>query len=581
MGLVVSLYRYPIKGFRGENLQEIMLRQGEGIPGDRIIGITRGQAARNGAPFHQLTTNPDLVHYKPETVGNELGLVEAGKSGAVNLFSDMRQLRHVFGAPAEVVRREDGLGHWDFDDSMLSIINISTVAVLSAKVGMPMDPMRFRANIYIEAEPFSEFKWLGGEIQVGDACLSIIRPIKRCSATSVNPGNGQRDINTPAQLNRHFGHIYCGVYAQVERSGKIKPQDRLVPTGIRHPARLATAASVPKAPPVASWPRPARVAEVTEEAPGIRSLWLEDPLAALGSLDAIKPGQHIALHGLTQAGDWRRYMVSSREAGRLRITVKRDAGLGSQALHQLSPGQVITMTGPFGPETLNTNGKAMLFLSAGIGITPTITKLKALAEVRYTKPVRIIHAVRHPDELALWNEVKDIAHNLPGSALTLHLTGSQGKIENAVRGRPDIPALMKEAAQLSAEVHVCGPGAFQSSVASAAGLEGIYQRLFMDSFASPNSAVDLKPIPPGGPFSVTFKKSGMTAQWRPENGSLLDFAESKGLVLPAHCRAGLCQTCACEIVEGQVFPLAGQPQEQSRHALLCCAVPSGDITLDC
>ena len=262
MGRVISLHRYPIKGFRGESLSKVLLRQGEGVPGDRVLGIAKGQAAGNGAPFHQLTTNPDLVHYRPEPAGSELGLVEVGKSGGANLFSDTQLLRQIFGEQAKVVKREDRLGHWDFDDSMLSIINVATVAALSAKVGVPIDPMRFRANIYVEAEPFAEFNWLGREVQIGEACLSIIRPIKRCSATSVNPGSGERDINMPAQLNRYFGHIYCGVYAQVERGGQIKPQDRLAPTEVLYPARLVTAASVPKAPPVVNWPRPVLIAEV-------------------------------------------------------------------------------------------------------------------------------------------------------------------------------------------------------------------------------------------------------------------------------------------------------------------------------
>lgn len=581
MGRVVSLYRYPVKGFAGEVLDSVRLRQGEGVPGDRVVGITKGPMANYSAPFHQLTTNADLVHFQRQPAGESLSLVDPRAGDGLDLLASPQRLRQVFGDQAEVVWRDDRLGHWDFDDSMLSIINISTVAALSARLGIEVDPMRFRGNIFIETEPFIEFTWLGQGIQIGEVCLSIVRPIKRCAATSVNPATGERDINTPAQLNRHFGHLYCGVYAQVELDGEIRPQDPISRTQQYFPAKLATAVSVPKAPPVANWPRPVRIDEVVEEAEGIRSLWLRDPLAGLGSLAAILPGQHIALHGLTKAGDWRRYTISAREADRLRITVKRDSGVGSRALHQVVAGDVLTLSGPFGPETLNAQSPATLILSAGIGITPTITKLKGLIDAGYTHPVRVVHSVRRWQELALWDEVKALAACLPGCSVALHITGSAGAIADAQPQRPDIAALMQEAARNSADIHLCGPLAFQSSVQALAVQAGVAERLHMDSFVAPDSAVEMRPIPESGPFTVTFKRSGITTEWQPHNGPLLEFAEAKGLVLAAHCRAGLCLTCECSLLEGQTLSLLDPVRARERHVLLCASVPSSDIVLDC
>ncbi|MFJ4156868.1 MOSC domain-containing protein [Pseudomonas sp. NPDC089752] len=581
MARVISLYRYPVKGFRGETLDQVALRRGEGVPGDRVIGITRGIATAGTAPFHQLTTNADLVHYRPERRADTLGLTEAKSGDAINLFNDLPRLRQAFGEQARVIHREDRLGHWDFDDSMLSIINVATVAALSDRLGVPVDPMRFRGNIYIEAEPFIEFSWLGQGVQLGGACLSIIRPIKRCSATSVNPQTGERDINTPAQLNRLFGHIYCGVYAHVEAGGQVRPFDSVRVSGHDYPRRLAIAVSVPKAPPVANWPRPALVVKVTEEAMGIRSLWLRDPMAHLGALDAIKPGQHIAVHGLTKAGDWRRYTISGHKGDRLRITVKRDTGVGSRALHEQVAGELIQITGPFGPETVDTCSPAIFILSAGIGITPTISKLQALVDAGYDKPVRVIHTIRGRRELALWDEVKQLAALLPYCVPALHITGQGEPAGDALLGRPDLAALMLEAARLSADIHLCGPETFQSSVLAMATEAGIAARLHMDSFVTPDSAVEMRPIPDSGPFAVTFKRSGITAQWQPQEGPLLQFAEAKGLVMAAHCRAGLCQTCECRVLEGEVLSLSEAGRARREHALLCCMVPASDVVLDC
>ncbi|GAB7529178.1 hypothetical protein PS3A_15870 [Pseudomonas sp. 3A(2025)] len=564
MGHVVSLYRYPVKGFHGEALDSVSLTCGQGVPGDRVAGISRGPVAKNAAPFYQLTTHENLVHYRSS-----------------DLLSDPARLREVFGEQADVIKREDGLGHWDFDDSMLSIINVNTVKALAAKMGVPVDPMRFRGNIYIEAAPFSEFGWLGQGVQFGETCLSIIRPIKRCRATSVHPQTGEVDMNTPAQLNRHFGHLYCGVYAQVEHGGTLMPGDTVRASAERFPAKLAIAATVPKAPALVLWPRPAKVVDVIEEATGIRSLWLQDPLAVLGSLNDIKAGQHIALHGLTDTGVWRRYTVSGREGDRLRITVKREAGEGSQAIHALKAGQSVVLSGPFGPDTLDLDSPAILILSAGIGITPTTTKLQALADARYTRPVRVVHSVRFSHELALWGEVGAIAQRLGKAETMLHITQDADGVENAVAGRPDITALITEAARTNAAIHVCGSEGFQAHVLAIATEAGVAQRLHMDSFATPDTAVEMRPIPDGGPFTVTFKRSGIVAQWQPQDGPLLNFAESRGLVVPAHCRAGICQTCECALIEGKVFSLTGPSRSRNGHALLCAAVPVGDAVLDC
>lgn len=581
MGHVVSLHRYPIKGFQGETLDRVTLTCGAGVPGDRVAGISRGPVARNAAPFYQLTTHESLVHFRSGTHGGALTLHARASGDSGDLLSDPARLREAFGAQAGVVQREDGLGHWDFDDSMLSIINVNTVKALADKMGVPVDPMRFRGNLYIEAEPFSEFDWLGRGVQFGETCLSIIRPIKRCRATSVNPQTGEVDMNTPAQLNRHFGHLYCGVYAQVERGGTLTPGDCVKLTSERFPGKLAIATTVPKAPAVVSWPRPARVVDVIEEATGIRSIWLEDSLAALGSLDDIKAGQHIALHGLTDTGLWRRYTVSGREGDRLRITVKRETGEGSRAIHGFKVGQSVRLSGPFGPDTLDLDSPAILILSAGIGITPTTTKLKALADARYHKPVRIVHSVRFGHELALWGEVGAIAQRLGDVSTVLHVTQDQDAVENAVAGRPDIAALITEAARMNAAIHVCGSEGFQVQVLAIATQAGVAGRLHMDSFATPDTAVDMRPIPDSGPFTVTFKRSGIVATWQPKDGPLLHFAESKGLVVPAHCRAGLCQTCECAVVEGGVYSLSEASRTRKGHALLCAAVPVGDVVLDC
>ncbi len=581
MAHVVSLFRYPIKGFEGEKLDSVPLEHGEGFPGDRALAITRSGAVAGAAPYQQLTTNPSLVHFLPGKNAGAATLHERQPMHRGDLLTDPELLAELFGAQARVVHREDRLGHWDFDDSALSIINVRTVEALSTLMGVAVDPMRFRGNIYIDAEPFSEFGWLGRGVDFGRARLSIIRPIKRCRATSVNPDTGELDMNIPAQLNRHFGHMYCGVYAQVEQAGTVLSGDEILDTQVHYAERLVVAAKVPRAPALVTWPRPAEVVEILEEAPGIRSVWLRDPLAVLGSLETFVAGQHVAVHHLTGDGTWRRYTVSGIEGDRLRITVKQGSGAGSRAIHALEVGQRLHLTGPSGPDTFSLDAPANLFLTAGIGITPTITKLKALAQANYPHPVHVVHTVRCSDDLALWNEVTTLVGQLSKGTIALHVTQGKSGIEGAIKYRPDITALVTDAANGRAAIHVCGPEVFQGQIQSSAVQADAVDRLHMDSFATPDSPVEMRKIPECGPFIVTFSRSGISAAWHPSDGPLLSFAEAKGLVLPAHCRAGLCQTCGCAVLDGEIQTLTDSPITKAGYAFLCAAIPGSDITLDC
>lgn len=581
MAHVVSLFRYPVKGFEGEKLDRVSLEYGKGFPGDRAVAITRSGTVAGAAPYQQLTTNSALVHFVP---GKSLGAATLHERQSVirgDLLTDPELLAEFFGVQARVVHQNDCLGHWDFDDSALSIINVRTVQALSKLVGATIDPMRFRGNIYIDAEPFSEFGWLGKGVDFGHSRLSIIRPIKRCRATSVHPQTGELDMNIPAQLNRHFGHMYCGVYAQVEQAGSLQPGDRISGTQAHYGERLAIAAKVPRAPALTTWPRPAEVVEIVEEAPGIRSVWLRDPLAVLGSLDSFVAGQHVAVHHLAVDGTWRRYTVSGIKGDRLRITVKQGSGAGSQAIHALETGQRLHLTGPSGSDTFSLDAPANLFLTAGIGITPTITKLETLAQANYPHPVHVVHTVKCSDELALWNEVITLVGQLSEGSSALHVTQALNGDGGAIKGRPDITALVTDAVGRGAAIHVCGPEGFQSQIENSVIQADAADRLYMDSFATPDSPVEMRKIPDGDSFKVTFARSGVSVTWQPTDGTLLSFAEAKGLVLPAHCRAGICQTCECAVFDGKIIQLIDSCRAKTGYALMCASVPGSDISIDC
>jgi GntR family transcriptional regulator / MocR family aminotransferase len=124
-------------------------------------------------------------------------------------------------APPVLVRSRGG--HFmDKPDNVISLINLATVRSLEQQWGVDIDPLRFRANIYIDgARPWEEFDWVGKEIRIGDAVFAVDRKNGRCGATNVNPTTARRDLDIPSSLRATVGHKNLGVYLIVRDGGEV------------------------------------------------------------------------------------------------------------------------------------------------------------------------------------------------------------------------------------------------------------------------------------------------------------------------------------------------------------------------
>ena len=580
---------YPVKGLSGLD-RSVAVIDGRGLPDDRRWAITTGALPLNpkGAwtpcqAFQRLTILPTLTEVEVTEERGSLTLRRAGMDtiimpGATKPDGD--QVKAMFGPTARLVKAAAGrfeTGYWDHADAELSIINLNTVEVIARAVGRPVDPGRFRGNLYVRAPAWSEFGWLGRSFSLGDAQLAVMRPIDRCRATSVDSATGKSDINIPAELMRRFGHMFCGVYATVLKGGKIEPGDRLAPLVDAAPVDLRPAIGQPTAPDLASWPRVARVREVLHEADDIRSVWLDDPLVASGSLNSFRAGQHLRIDAFGgKGGVWRAYSISGRDRGGVRITVKRGKGAGSRAIHNLQAGDELLMSGPFGTAVLGHDSHPVLLASAGIGVTPHVAMLRELAALRDSRRVDVIHVARSECDLALWGDIVACVDALPDARATLCLT----------KGKPDLrPAadeIASHAEQSNAVLYVCGPAGFMQAVCAAARHAGITDdRIVTETFATPDVDTSFRDPPLPGPFAVRFRRSGIDATWTAADGTLLDLAEQHGLTPAAHCRAGICGTCRQKVTVGRTA-LLGSPAhvDSDGTTLLCCSVPEEDIIIE-
>jgi uncharacterized protein len=245
---IASLYRYPVKGLSPESLPRVVLGVGQTLPADRCYAIENGPSGFDPALpvwmpktyFLMLMRNERLARLQThfEDLSNFLTIREAGKVAACGNLetSEGRAAIEAFFAtnfadelkgPPKVI---SGNGH-SFSDvakKVVSIINLGSVAAIENIVGLPVHPLRFRANLYVSGWPaWHEFALLGQTLAIGDARLRIVKRIVRCAAVNVDPHTGARDLDIPPTLMRHLGHAECGVYAKVIAAGTIGVGDAI------------------------------------------------------------------------------------------------------------------------------------------------------------------------------------------------------------------------------------------------------------------------------------------------------------------------------------------------------------------
>lgn len=244
-GTVAALYRHPVKGFTPERLDAALLEAGAAFPCDRLYAVENGPSGFNPAApaflskqkFTVLAAIPALA--RARTVYDEAsGTISVSAEGAPGFAGGLKDEAGRAGFAAWLERfipDEDRRGplrvlegpgaHRFMDDAAgaVSLINLASVRDLAARLGRPVDPLRFRANVHVEGwAPWAEFSLApGAVVRLGGAEARVVKPIVRCVATHVDPSTGERDVDLTPALHANYGHLCCGLYLQVAWGGDV------------------------------------------------------------------------------------------------------------------------------------------------------------------------------------------------------------------------------------------------------------------------------------------------------------------------------------------------------------------------
>ena len=256
VGRVESLWRYPVKSMRGEELQEAFVGFA-GVYGDRFYAF-HSSAAQKGFPYLTGREKEQMLLYRPayRHAGRmvkppNLAEAEALGPGITPVYPDDADLAvdlqtpsgdllaiddpRLVGMLREDLRERHELtllrSHRAMTDCRpISLFSLQTCQQLSHELGAELDKRRFRANVYVELESaagFGENEFVGRTLQVGfKTVIAVIDRDPRCKMITLDPESAESNPELMRLVARaHDGK--AGVYGAVLVEGTVRPGDRV------------------------------------------------------------------------------------------------------------------------------------------------------------------------------------------------------------------------------------------------------------------------------------------------------------------------------------------------------------------
>ena len=475
-----------------------------------------------------------------------------------------------------------------------ALFEVTQPRVTCFRVGIRMNDPRMPALLVAHRRPGFYFRVLqAGEVGAGDDIVKVAGSPERITVADIDallylPGHSreqiERAVRVPA-LSEGWQASFRAILDQESTSENIEGNPGL--------------ANEEQAP---EWPgfKPMRIERIHKESNSVTSFVLVPPEGELPFV--AQPGQFVVVRLPVDPDKppvLRSYSLSDLPAAdHFRISVKSELnGIASSFLcNRVREGDVLDVSAPRGRFTLRSGENPVVLLSAGVGATPVLSMLHALAAERSQRQVWWIYGARSRDDHPFAEESRSLLEQLSRrrSCIVYSRPTATDRVgvEFDASGHVEVALLEKLGVPRNGDYYLCGPPSFLQSMGE--GLrnwgvptENVHMEIFgaLEAITPGVARVDhtphLPPGPPGPGPSVSFARSGISVAWDPKFGSLLELAEACDVPVRWSCRTGVCHTCLTGLIAGSIT-YAPEPLERpaAGNALVCCSQPNSDLIVD-
>jgi len=477
-----------------------------------------------------------------------------------------------------------------------ALFEVTQPRVTCFRVGIRMNEPRMAALLVSSGRPGFYFRVLReGEVGEGDEIVKVGEAGERMTVAEINallylPNHARDRLERPLRIEA----LPSGWRGSFE--ALLQSQENAAATGN---AGLAPAAA---AHPASPGFQSLAVTSIDRESADVLSFTIES--ADGHQLPMALPGQYVVLR-LKPATDgptlFRSYSLSgpvSTERYRISVKIEPSGAAGNYLQERLRVGDRLDVSSPRGSFVLQSGERPAVLLSAGIGATPVLAMLHALATAHSTRQVMWLHTARDGQHHPFAGEVRSLMRALTNGRSHVSYTrpdsmDKTGENFNAT-GRLSQSVFIELGLPRDADVYLCGPTRFMADMRGAlTALSVAPERIHIEIFNGGESmtpgvvgAVTRVPHPPRdeastGPL-VSFARSGISAHWNASRyGSILEIAEACDVPVRWACRTGVCHNCESGLVSG---PVVYDPEPLDKPAdgnlLVCCSQPASDVVVD-
>ncbi|MBR0697278.1 MOSC and FAD-binding oxidoreductase domain-containing protein [Bradyrhizobium lablabi] len=477
-----------------------------------------------------------------------------------------------------------------------AVFEVTQPRVTCYRVGIRLNEPRMPALLTSSGRPGFYFRVLQeGEVGAGDEIVKVGEASERMTVAEVNallylPNHARDRLERALRIEALSPGWRASFEAlmQSETSAAGSGNAGLAPAAAAHPAAPGF--------------QPLAVAAIDQESADVLSLSMRHPDGQ--PLPQALPGQYLVLRLRRNDGGpplFRSYSLSgppSTERYRISVKIEPNGAAGNYLREHVRPGDSLDASSPRGSFILHSGERPVVLLSAGIGATPVLAMLHALAEARSARQVLWLHTARDRQHHPFGAEVQRlmsalsrgrsyVCYSRPGAGDRMGEDfDAPGRLSRSVLDEVGLPR--------EADVYLCGPARFmadmkQTLAAMDMAPERIHVEIFNGSEPRTSGVIGAPTRAPHplmddantGPL-VSFARSGIAAHWNPAAyQSILELAEACDVPVRWSCRTGVCHNCESGLVSGEVAyepPPLDKPADG--NVLVCCSQPLRDVVID-